>query len=152
MPLTLVSTPIGHFEDITLRAIETLKKCDGIICEELKPARVLLKRIGLGGGEGLPDVKKLYQLNEHSKPSDLKELIDLCRRQNIALVSDCGTPGFCDPGGVLVDACYKEKIPVQIAPGVTSLGALLSLTGEEIKEFFFVGFLPQEKNDRSQRS
>jgi len=87
MSLTVVSVPIGNFGDITLRAIETLRNCDLIICEELKPAKVLLKRLNL------PE-KEFLQLNEHSKSSDLRDLIDICRKQNVALISDSGTLVF----------------------------------------------------------
>src|ERR1700722_20122229 len=110
MSLTVVSTPIGHFEDITLRAIRSLKEAQGIICEEKKPASILLKKLQI------PE-PPLWQLNEHSRQQDLPELIELCRTQKICLVSDCGTPGFCDPGAKLVDACLKAGIPVDVNPG-----------------------------------
>jgi 16S rRNA (cytidine1402-2'-O)-methyltransferase len=141
MSLTVVSTPIGNFQDITLRAIETLKNADAIICEEIKPARVLLKRLGI-------DEKELFPLNEHSQKADLKELLTLCREKNIALISDCGTPGFCDPGSDLVAACAKEKIIVDTNPGASSLMALISLCGEKLDQFYFVGFPPAEKSER----
>jgi 16S rRNA (cytidine1402-2'-O)-methyltransferase len=141
MSLTIVSTPIGNYGDITVRAIETLTSCDVLICEELKPARVLLKRLGLGE-------KPLHQLNEHSKPQDIDELAKLCVNSNVALISDCGTPGFCDPGAKLVDRCHRDGIPVDVNPGPSSLMALLALSGFELKEFHFVGFLPAEKTER----
>src|SRR5438046_298584 len=105
MSLIVVSTPIGNLGDITLRAIETLKEADVIICEEFKPARVLLKRLGILE-------KELFQLNEHSRPGDLDELIQLCQSKKVALISDCGTPGFSDPGADLVNACHEKKINV----------------------------------------
>ncbi len=144
MSLTLVSTPIGNPDDITLRAIETLKVSQSIICEELKPARVLLKRLCI------PE-KPLYELNEHSQESELKELIELCRSKKMALISDCGTPGFSDPGADLVKACVKEKIQVDVNPGASSLMALIALCGIELKEFYFVGFLPAERNERAKK-
>jgi 16S rRNA (cytidine1402-2'-O)-methyltransferase len=144
MSLTVVATPIGNYLDITLRAIETLKSCDAIICEELKPARVLLKRIGIE-----PSSKLLYQLNEHSKTPELPEYLNLCREKNIALISDCGTPGFCDPGSQLVNLCMLEKIKVDVNPGASSLMTLLSIAGTDLNEFYFVGFLPAEKIARN---
>lgn len=144
MSLTVVATPIGNLGDITLRAIETLKAAEAIICEEMKPARVLLKRLEIAD-------KALFQLNEHSRSTDMAELLELCRTKKTALISDCGTPGFCDPGAALVDACLKEKIQIDVNPGPSSLMSLFSLAGEEFREFYFVGFLPAEKQARSQR-
>ena len=144
MGLTVVSTPIGHYDDITLRAIESLRKAQAIICEERKPASILLKKLEI------PE-PPLWELNEHSRSQDLQELLELCRSQNVCLVSDCGTPAFCDPGAALVDACLKEKIPVDVNPGPSSLMALLSVAGVELKQFYFVGFLPAEKGERSKK-
>lgn len=138
MSLVMVSTPIGNFQDITLRALETLKTCDVLICEELKPARILLKRLGI-------EEKELFQLNEHSRQADLDELVGLCRVKKVALVSDCGTPGFYDPGADLVRTCYERNIQVDGNPGPSSLMALISLSGIKLTEFYFVGFLPAEK-------
>ncbi|MDZ4677533.1 MAG: SAM-dependent methyltransferase [Oligoflexia bacterium] len=144
MSLVVVSTPIGNYEDITLRAIKTLKNADVIICEELKPARILLKRLEIGE-------KELFQLNEHSQEKDLPELVELCRSKNVALISDCGTPGFCDPGAKLVEACAKNKITIDVNPGASSLMSLFALSGVELNEFHFVGFLPAEKEARHKK-
>lgn len=143
MSLTVVSIPIGNVDDITLRAIETLKSSDIIICEELKPAKVLLKRLGMD-----PEKKVLHPLNEHSSKTDVTALLDICRKGKVALISDCGTPGFCDPGADLVEACHREKIPLDVNPGPSSLMALLALSGVNLKEFHFVGFLPAQKEER----
>jgi 16S rRNA (cytidine1402-2'-O)-methyltransferase len=156
MSLTVVSTPIGHPDDITLRAIEVLKSSDAIICEEIRPAQTLLKRIGISATTpdhrpAIEGAKPLYQLNEHARPSDLAPLLELCKHKNVALISDCGTPGFCDPGADLVSECAKNKIVVTIAPGASSLMALLALSGEKISEFHFVGFLPAEKEERRKK-
>jgi 16S rRNA (cytidine1402-2'-O)-methyltransferase len=146
MSLTVIATPIGNYGDITLRAIESLKIADIIICEELKPARILLKRLGIE-----PLSKNLIQLNEHTRNSDLTECLSHCRTQKVALISDCGTPGFCDPGADLVDACLKEKIQVDVNPGASSLMTLLSIAGVRLDEFYFVGFLPAEKGSRQKK-
>src|SRR5258708_24103292 len=122
MSLTVVAVPIGNYEDITLRAKETLANCDVVICEEIKPASILFKRLGI------PD-KEFFQLNEHSTPKDIEPLIELCKIKKVALISDCGTPGFCDPGPELVDGCFKEGVSVGVNPGPSSLMALLSLSG-----------------------
>lgn len=144
MSLTVVSTPIGNYGDITLRAIESLKSCDVVICEELKPAEILLKKIKIEG-------KKLLQLNEHSTASDLNELTEVCRTKNVVLISDCGTPGFYDPGADLVDHCYKNKISVDVNPGASSLMTLISHSGIKLNEFYFVGFLPAENSERQSK-
>ncbi|MBK9293013.1 MAG: methyltransferase [Oligoflexia bacterium] len=144
MSLIVVSTPIGNQGDITLRAIESLQNADVIICEELRPAETLLKKLKIHD-------KKILQLNEHSKMSDVKELVGICKNQNCVLVSDCGTPGFCDPGAELVNLCVKENIKVDVNPGASSLMALISLSGLNLKEFYFVGFLPAENSERSKK-
>ena len=141
MPLTLVSTPIGNPEDITLRAIRILKECDGIICEEWKPAKILFKQLGI------PE-KPLYQLNEHSTNADLTELVELCASQNMALISNCGTPGFCDPGQGLIAELRKRSVTMTTAPGVSSLTTALSLAGFPVDRFRLVGFLSPETGER----
>jgi 16S rRNA (cytidine1402-2'-O)-methyltransferase len=141
MSLTVVSVPIGNYGDITLRAKETLAAADCVICEEIKPASILYKRLGI------PE-KEFFQLNEHSTPEEISELIQLCKNKNVALISDCGTPGFCDPGPELVSGCIKEAINVDVNPGASSLMALLSLSGVRLKSFNFIGFLPAEKSER----
>lgn len=143
MSLTLVSVPIGNFADITLRAIESLKAADAIICEEIRPAQTLLKRLGL-----LDLDRPMHQLNEHTKDNELPKLLEVCVEKNAALITDCGTPGFCDPGARLVDLCLKRGVPVDTNPGASSLMALLSLCGYRMDEFHFAGFLPAETQSR----
>ncbi len=139
MPLTIVPTPLGNYADITLRAREILGACDAVIGEEFRPTSTLLKKIGL-------EQKEIYELNEHTR--DLKELVELCRNQNVALVSDCGTPNFCDPGHQLVRLLRQENIQIHAIPGPSSLALLISLSSERIDRFLFDGFLPAEKEAR----
>jgi len=146
MSLTLVATPIGHPDDLTLRAIEVLKSADLILGEERRELMPFLKRLGL-------EKKPVDFLNEHSKPRDLDVFVEDCRQKNVALVSDCGTPGFCDPGADLVSLCRKAEIPVTSVPGASSLMMLLSLAGvnragQKLDQFVFLGFLPLDKNKR----
>jgi 16S rRNA (cytidine1402-2'-O)-methyltransferase len=141
--LYVVATPIGNWDDITVRARQILANCDAVIGEELRQASTLLKKIG---AEKSND--KIYLLNEHSKPADLKELVELCAEKNVALISDCGTPGFADPGPALVKLCRSRKIAVTALPGASALTTLLSLTSEPVREFVFFGFLPQENVER----
>jgi 16S rRNA (cytidine1402-2'-O)-methyltransferase len=167
MSLKVVATPIGNPGDITLRAIEALKAAEVVIGEERREVSTLLKRIGATTAE-------IRLLNEHSGDDDIKELLELCRDQDVALVSDAGTPGFCDPGARLVAACRRERIPVTALPGASSLMCLLALSGgqsqeqkrdqkvgpkvgqkidpkiDQIREFVFRGFLPAERDARAQ--
>lgn len=145
MPLTIVATPIGHPEDITIRAKSILEKAEIVIGEEAKPTRRLLKSIDV------PPQKPIELLNEHSDQERIQELAKLCQQQEVALVSDCGTPGFCDPGADLVKACRQKQVPVTSAPGPSSLMTFLSLCGERLDRFWFEGFLPANTEMRLQR-
>ena len=143
MALKIIATPIGDPGDITLRAIEALRAADVVIGEERAEASRLLKRIDAGA-------KDLRLLNEHTRDDDLAELLELCRGRDVALISDCGTPGFCDPGARLVAACRRAGIAVTALPGASSLMCMLSLSGEDIREFWFRGFLPVEREERAE--
>ncbi len=141
--LYVVATPIGNLGDITLRARECLANCDFLIGEERRVASTLLKKIGL-------EQKEIYELNEHTRPDDMRELVELCAsNKSVALISDCGTPGFQDPGPELIRQCRARGIEITTLPGASSLMAILSLASQPVKEFVFVGFLSAEKNARS---
>lgn len=142
MSLSLVSVPIGHPDDISIRALQTLREAEVIIGEETKPLFQLLKH------HNIPRPAVAEFLNEHSKDVDIDFFVGLCRDKKVALVTDCGTPGFCDPGAVLVKRCRAEKISVIAAPGASSLMVLLSLCGLDLKEFYFRGFLPANNEKR----
>jgi 16S rRNA (cytidine1402-2'-O)-methyltransferase len=144
MSLLLVSVPIGHPDDISLRALNALKSAEVIIGEETKPLFQMLKH------HNIPRPPVAEFLNEHSKDVDLDFFVGLCREKNVVLVTDCGTPGFCDPGAVLVKRCRAEGIAVTAAPGASSLMVLLSLCGLDLKEFYFRGFLPANNEKRRQ--
>ncbi len=139
--LFLVATPIGDVSEISLRALDVLKNADVIICESTKEASKLLKSHGL-------KAKEYRVLDEHSRQEDLTELLEICREKTAALVSDCGTPGFCDPGADLVGLCRKNKISVKSVLGASSLMGLLSLAGRKVPQFHFRGFLPAENEER----
>lgn len=140
--LYVIATPIGVNSDISARAVEVLKNCEAVIGEEHKNASKFLKF------SGVPQ-KEIYILNEHSRPDDLKELCELAKNQNVALVSDCGTPGFCDPGADLVRLCRQKNIRVQSIPGPSSLMSFLSVCGHRLDQFYFRGFLPAENQERA---
>lgn len=139
--LTLAATPIGRTDEITLRTLDLLKSADVIICESTKEASKLLKIYDI-------KAKKYEVLDEHSTPEDVQDLLALCRELNAVLVSDCGTPSFCDPGFQLVSACRKEDIKIQSSLGASSLMGLLSLSSEKINQFYFRGFIPAETQAR----
>ncbi len=137
-----MATPIGNPGDITLRALQTLRDCEIVIGEERKEVSKLLKAAEIFD-------KEIYLLNEHSKDADVADLLNLCQNRNVALVSDCGTPGFCDPGARLVAACRAAGVPITSVPGASSLMCLLSLGGYRLDQFLFRGFLPAEKESRA---
>ena len=141
MPLNLIATPIGNPLDITLRALEILKEADVVIGEEHREVSTLLKRLGIHD-------KRMELLNEHSRDDDVQELLKLCLTLNVALVSDCGTPGFCDPGARLVAACRAQAVSIRPVPGASSLMCLLSMCGQPMNQFRFRGFLPADKVER----
>ncbi|MGZ3773254.1 MAG: 16S rRNA (cytidine(1402)-2'-O)-methyltransferase [Pseudobdellovibrionaceae bacterium] len=140
--LYLVATPIGDTSEITLRALDILKNCDVVICESTKEASKMLRTHGISG--------KTYEiLDEHSTADDKAALVPLCAEKNVALVTDCGTPGFCDPGADLVRLCRQKNIKVKSALGASALMGLLSLSGQRIDEFVFRGFLPADTESRN---
>jgi len=139
--LYIVSTPIGNYEDITLRALRILKECDFIICEEYKEARRLLSHYKIE--------KELFPLNEHNENESANELIlKLLEVKTAALISDCGTPLFSDPGHLLVDLALQNKIDVIPVPGVSSLLTALVGSGLDFEKFYYYGWLSPKKDIR----
>ena len=142
MSLELVATPIGAAGDISLRAIEVLKAADVVIGEERKEVSKLLKALGIEG-------KRLELLNEHTRDNELTEMVNWCRTSRVALVTDCGTPGFCDPGARLVALCRPAGVVSSPVPGASSLMCLLSVSGSDMRSFLFRGFLPADREERA---
>jgi len=139
--LFLVSTPIGNYDDITLRALEILKKVDLIICEEFKAARRLLSHYKIN--------KELIALNEHNESEIANEiLLSIIEGKAAALISDCGTPLFSDPGHLLVDLCIAQGIDVAPVPGASSLMPALIGSGYDIEKFYYYGWLSAKKDIR----
>ncbi len=135
--LTLIATPIGRLDEITIRSLELLKNCDVVICESTKETSKLLKHLDI-------KAKKYEVLDEHSTAEDLNALVELCLSLDVCLVSDCGTPAFCDPGNNLIKLCRKKNILVKSSLGASALMGLLSLSSERLKKFHFIGFIPAE--------
>lgn len=136
--LYIVPTPIGNLDDITLRAIRTLKEADYILAEDTRTTAFLLKHLGIE--------KKLYshhKFNEHATAASVAEAIGEGR--TVALVSDAGTPGISDPGFLLVRTCVEAGIEVETLPGATAFVPALVQSGFPCDRFCFEGFLPQKK-------
>ena len=140
--LYLVATPIGNHADITLRALDTLKSVDFIICEEFKEARRLLANYNIE--------KELLPLNEHNEKDEAPEIINrLAEGKSAALISDCGTPLFSDPGHYLVDLCIAKNIEVVPLPGASSLLPALTGSGLNFEKFYYYGWLSPKKDLRT---
>jgi 16S rRNA (cytidine1402-2'-O)-methyltransferase len=136
--LIIVATPNGNYQDITLRAIEILKTVDGIICEEYREGSTLLKKIGV-------QPKEIIILNEHNENEKFPEIsIRIVNGQSMALISDCGTPVFADPGAKLIDLASSMDIRISPIPGPSSLMAALSVLDFKLDRFLFLGFLPRD--------
>lgn len=142
--LYIVATPIGNKGDITLRAIETLRSVDGVICEELREGSILLKQLDI-------TPKELIDLNEHNEAEKAMDLvIQMTQGKSYALISDGGTPVFSDPGHYLVRQAREFGIPVTPVPGASSLMAALSVLDFKLEKFVFGGFLSRDPAQRRQ--
>ncbi|MCX6169200.1 MAG: 16S rRNA (cytidine(1402)-2'-O)-methyltransferase [Ignavibacteriales bacterium] len=139
--LYIVSTPIGNYEDITLRALSTLNSVDFIICEEFKEARRLLSHFKIE--------KELLSLNEHNQEESSRELFEkISSGKSAALISDCGTPLFSDPGHLLVQMCIAAKIDIIPVPGASSLLPALVGSGFNLDKFYYAGWLSPKSDIR----
>lgn len=142
--LYIVSTPIGNLQDITLRAIETLKGVDLIACEDTRHTRILLDHYGIQ--------KPLTSFFQHNRFTKGEYLLGLLKEgKNIALVSDAGTPGVLDPGYNLINLAVQNGIAVTAIPGPVALIDALVLSGKPAHRFYFEGFLPQKSQARRNR-
>ena len=136
--LYIVATPIGNLADITLRALETLKLADAILCEDTRVTSKLLARYEIH--------KPLVACHEHTDERRLAQIVERLRGgENLAFVSDAGTPGLSDPGNKLVALAIAAGIAVVPIPGVSALAAIVSVAGIDMREFLFLGFPPHKK-------
>ncbi|MGZ4098855.1 MAG: 16S rRNA (cytidine(1402)-2'-O)-methyltransferase [Bacteroidia bacterium] len=136
--LFVVPTPIGNLEDITLRAISTLKSVDLILAEDTRTSSFLLKHLQIE--------KQLRSYHMHNEHKVVEEIVnDITSGKNIALVSDAGTPGISDPGFLLIRECIAAGIKITTLPGATAFVPALVNSGFPCNEFSFYGFLPQKK-------
>lgn len=136
--LSIVPTPVGNLEDMTLRAVRTLKEADFILAEDTRTSSVLLQHFDIHA-----KLLSHHKFNEHGTVGMIKEKI--LAGANIALISDAGTPGISDPGFLLARECAAEGIEVMTLPGPTACIPALVSSGLPCDRFCFEGFLPQKK-------
>jgi len=139
--LYLVATPIGNLEDITLRAVRTLKECDLVAAEDTRRTGQLLRHLGIS-----KPLLSYFQFNEAQRSEQLLER--LRRGEKIALVTDAGSPGISDPGERVVKGAIAEGFRVEAVPGPSALVTALTASGLPTTEFHFVGFLPHKSGQR----
>src|ERR1700756_4781713 len=139
--LYVVATPIGNLGDITLRAVEALKSADVIAAEDTRHSGLLLKHL---------EIKKPFvSYHQHNEAARTMELVErLGRSENIALITDAGTPGLSDPGLRLIRECIKRELPFTIIPGPSSSLMALLGSGFSTEKFSFRGFLPVKSGQR----
>src|SRR5436189_5040160 len=139
--LYLVATPIGNLEDITLRAIRTLRECDVVAAEDTRRSGQLLKHLGIS-----KPLLSYFQFNEARRSEEILERLE--RGEKVALVTDAGTPGISDPGERVVKAALAAGFRVESVPGACALVAAVTASGLTTDEFHFVGFLPHKSGQR----
>src|SRR5215216_2252947 len=136
MPLTVVPTPIGNLEDITLRALRHLREADLVACEDTRRTGRLLAHYEIK--------QNLTAYHEHNEGRLAPELAARARSENVALVTDAGTPLVSDPGYRLVNACIEAGVTVEALPGPSALTTALAVSGMPTDTFVFLGFLPRK--------
>ncbi|MDR1456040.1 MAG: 16S rRNA (cytidine(1402)-2'-O)-methyltransferase [Tannerella sp.] len=136
--LILVPTPVGNLEDMTFRAVRLLKEVDLILAEDTRTSTVLLKHYDIRNR-----LQSYHKFNEHRQTEKIVERIR--GGQNVALISDAGTPSVSDPGFLLVRACVRQGVEVECLPGATAFVPALAVSGLPNDRFCFEGFLPLRK-------
>ena len=140
--LYLVSTPIGNLNDITLRAIEILKKSDFILCEDTRVSKTLFEKYGIQSN--------LISNHKFNEKKNLSKIIELLKSGSIiSLVSDAGTPAISDPGALLINTCVKSNIKIIPIPGASAVSTAIAISGFKEK-FFFYGFFPEKIKKQSE--
>ena len=148
--LSIVATPIGNMQDISLRAIKTLLSSDVIACEDTRRAGLLLQKIR-EMVPGFPESKspRLISFYDQVEVEKTPEIISLLQQDlSVTLVSDAGTPTISDPGFKLIRECIKEGVKVESIPGASAAIVALSLSGLPTDKFFFVGYPPKKEGHR----
>ena len=135
--LQLCATPIGNLGDITLRAIESLRHCDAVYCEDTRRTLQLMNHLGLK--------KPVIACHEHNERARALEIVQRVQRgEHIVYVSDAGMPGISDPGATLVAACQENDAPYTVLPGASAVLTAVALSGLSTESFAFFGFFPRE--------
>lgn len=140
--LYIVATPIGNLGDITLRAVDILRRCDAVACEDTRVTGKLLKHLGFS--------KPLVRYDDHASEASCAALVERAGREALALMSDAGTPLISDPGYRLVRAARAAGVPVTSLPGPCAAIAGLTLAGLPNDRFLFAGFLPVKEKARGE--
>ncbi len=135
--LSLVSTPIWNLEDITLRALRTLRECDVIVCEDTRHSGSMLKHFEIS--------KPLQSFHSHSTREQAAKIIELAKEKHIAYISDAGTPGISDPAYLLIQEAVAQGVKIEPIPGVSAVLTALIGSGMHMHDFRFLGFLPLKK-------
>ena len=143
--LYIVPTPIGNLDDITIRAVQVLKKVDLILCEDTRRSKKLLNHLGIKS-----QLRSHHKFNEHSEVEYIVKKIKEGR--NVAVNSDAGPPGISDPGFLIVRTCLENEIEVECLPGPTALIPALMVSGISSDKFIFEGFLPIKKGRKTKLS
>lgn len=139
----LVPTPIGNLGDITLRALEVLKSVDLIAAEDTRQSLKLLNHFNIK--------KSLISYHKHNEQGKSEELIDRVRNgENIAVISDAGTPGISDPGSIVLKKSIENGIDVEVLPGATAFTTAIIYSGLDTSAFIFRGFLPRENKEKKE--
>ncbi len=138
--LYIVATPIGNLEDISLRALSTLKNADYILCEDTRRTKKLLFHYEIP-----TKTFSFHGFNEKQKEEMIVQ--DLIKGKKIALVSDAGMPTISDPGSMLIQRCQKENISITCIPGPSSIITALALSGLPTTSFQFLGFFPKKNGE-----
>lgn len=139
----VVATPIGNLSDITLRAIEILKKVDFIACEDTRVTKVLCEKYGFSA--------KLFDCHKFNEKERSEKIISLIKEgKDVALVSDAGTPCISDPGSVLIKELRGNDIKITSLPGACAVTTFLSVLPRDNEEFAFIGFLPRNKKQQDE--
>jgi 16S rRNA (cytidine1402-2'-O)-methyltransferase len=139
--LYVVATPIGNLADITLRALDILKSADVVAAEDTRHSGMLLKHFGIK--------KPFISFHEHNEATRTLELVErIAHGENVALITDAGTPGLSDPGLRLIRECIKRELPLTVIPGPSSILTALVGSGFSTEKFSFRGFLPVKSGQR----
>lgn len=139
--LYIVGTPIGNLKDITYRAVETLKMCEYIACEDTRHSLPLLSAYDIHS--------KLIAYHKFNEAECSNKLIELIRDgNNVAIITDAGMPSISDPGAEVISRCHEGGVEVELVPGPTAFASAVALSGIKDAGFTFIGFLPDKKADK----